>query len=81
MLTHLDNEASLLTESRAGNCNAFSVLLNQYSNRIYRLALQITGNREDAQDVLQEAALKSYTQSSYVSRRLALLHVVGENRD
>ena len=61
MLTHLDNEASLLAEARAGNGNAFSVLLNQYSNRIYRLALQITGNREDAEDVLQEAALKSYT--------------------
>ena len=60
MLTHLDNEASLLAEARAGNANAFVSLLNQYSSRIYRLALQITGNREDAEDVLQETTLKSY---------------------
>ena len=60
MLTHLDNEASLLAEARAGNASAFVLLLSQYSSRVYRLALHITGNREDAEDILQEATLKAY---------------------
>jgi len=60
MLVHLDNEAVLLAEARAGRADAFIKLLNQYSSRVYRLALQITGNREDAEDVLQEVSLKAY---------------------
>ena len=60
MLIHLDNEAMLLAEARAGKTEAFIILLNQYSSRVYRLALQFTGNREDAEDVLQEVSLKAY---------------------
>ena len=60
MLTHLDNEAMLLAEARAGKTEAFITLLKQYSSRVYRLALQFTGNREDAEDVLQEVSLKAY---------------------
>ena len=60
MLTHLDNEAMLLAEARAGKTDAFITLLNQYSSRVYRLALQFTGSREDAEDVLQDVSLKAY---------------------
>ena len=60
MLIHLDNEAMLLAEARAGKADAFITLLNQYSSRVYRLALQITDNHEDAEDVLQEVSLKAY---------------------
>lgn len=61
MVTHLDNETALVAEARAGNANAFATLLNQYERHIYRLALNITSNPEDAEDVLQEAFLKAYT--------------------
>ncbi len=60
MLTHLENEVALLAEARAGSAGAFVTLLNQYSSHIYRLALHITSNREDAEDVLQEVSLKAY---------------------
>ena len=60
MLTHLENEVALLAEARAGSAGAFVTLLNQYSSHVYRLALHITGNREDAEDVLQEVSLKAY---------------------
>ncbi len=59
MLTHLENETALVAEAQAGNTDAFVALLNQYDGHIYRLALNITGNREDAEDVLQEAFLKA----------------------
>lgn len=61
MPTHLENETELLEQSRKGNAEAFSTLVNQYDRNIYRLAMNITGNREDAEDVLQESFLKAYT--------------------
>lgn len=61
MPTHLENETELVAQSRKGDGEAFSTLVNQYDRNIYRLAMNITGNREDAEDVLQEAFLKAYT--------------------
>src|SRR6516165_107980 len=61
MPTHLDNEDVLVAEARAGNAESFSRLVNQYDRNIYRLALNMTGNEEDAEDVLQESFLKAYT--------------------
>ena len=61
MPTHLENEVTLVAEARAGSDAAFTTLLRQYDRNIYRLALNITGNQEDAEDVMQEAFLKAYT--------------------
>jgi RNA polymerase sigma-70 factor (ECF subfamily) len=60
MPTHLDNEQSLVAAAQAGDSDAFVTLLNQYSRHIYRVGLSITGNHQDAEDVLQEASLKAY---------------------
>lgn len=46
--------------ARAGNTAAFTELVNRYDRRIFRLAMNITQNREDAEDAMQEAFLKSY---------------------
>jgi RNA polymerase sigma-70 factor, ECF subfamily len=61
MLTHLDNEQSLVAAAQAGDSDAFVTLLNQYSRHIYRLGFHITGNHHDAEDVLQEASLRAYS--------------------
>lgn len=37
----------------------FAKLVDLYSNRIYRLALKITGNEQDAEDVLQMTFIKT----------------------
>lgn len=60
MAMHLANEPALLSAARHGNNEAFSVLVRQYHNNIYRLAFKITQNHEDAEDSLQEALLKAY---------------------
>jgi len=64
MPTHLDNEDVLVAEARAGNTESFTTLINQYDRHIYRLALNITGNQEDAEDVLQDSFLKAYSNLS-----------------
>lgn len=61
LIAHLENETVLVAEARAGSADAFTVLANQYDRNIYRLALNITASREDAEDVLQETFLKAYT--------------------
>ncbi len=60
MPVHLANEATLVAGARKGDVSAFTALVRQYDRHIFRLALHITGNREDAEDVLQEALLKAY---------------------
>src|SRR5260370_26749410 len=60
MPTHLDNEQSIVAAAQSGDPDAFVTLMNQYSRHIYRLGLSITGNHQDAEDVLQESSLKTY---------------------
>ncbi len=56
----VDDELEILALARAGDAAAFSQLLRKYEGKIFRLAQHITQNREDAEDVLQEAFLKAY---------------------
>jgi RNA polymerase sigma-70 factor (ECF subfamily) len=53
-------ESAVLAQARAGDSAAFSELVRRYEGKIFRLAQHITGNREDAEDVLQETFLKAY---------------------
>lgn len=55
------DEHVFVERARLGDLAAFEELVNRYERKIFRLALNITGNREDAEDVLQEAFLKAYT--------------------
>jgi len=53
-------ELELVERARKGDGGAFSSLIRRYEGKIFRLAMNITQNREDAEDVLQEAFLKAY---------------------
>jgi RNA polymerase sigma-70 factor (ECF subfamily) len=55
-----NDELDLVARSRQGDAAAFSVLVRRYEGKIFRLAMNITQNREDAEDVLQEAFFKAY---------------------
>ena len=54
------DELDLVARAKAGDGAAFSVLINRYEGKIFRLAMNITQNREDSEDVLQEAFFKAY---------------------
>jgi RNA polymerase sigma-70 factor (ECF subfamily) len=56
----VDDESELVANARKGDTASFSTLLRRYEGKIFRLAMNITQNREDAEDVLQEAFLKAY---------------------
>ena len=55
-----DDEGSLVAAAKSGDITAFETLVGRYERKIFRLAQNITQNKEDAEDVMQEAFLKSY---------------------
>jgi RNA polymerase sigma-70 factor (ECF subfamily) len=62
--SHDVDDEELARRARSGDPDAFEVLMTRYSDRVYRLGLRLTGNRHDAEEVLQETFLR-------VFRRLA----------
>ncbi len=54
-------ETGLVQAARAGDLEAFGQLVKLYDRNVFRIAQHITHNEEDAQDVVQEAFLKAYT--------------------
>lgn len=60
MPTHLQDEAALVEQAQRGDEDAFASLYNQCSRTVYRLALNLTHDRQDAEDVLQDAFLKAF---------------------
>ncbi|MGQ9903077.1 MAG: RNA polymerase sigma factor [Anaerolineae bacterium] len=49
-----------LAALQAGDRNEFARLVDRYSGPIYRLALRILGDAQDAEDALQETFLKAF---------------------
>lgn len=64
----LSDEAAVLAV-RAGNRDEFRVLVEKYSRAVFRLGYRMTGNQQDAEDVVQEAFLRAFKQlNRYESR-------------
>jgi RNA polymerase sigma-70 factor (ECF subfamily) len=55
-----DDEGALVLAAKAGDVASFEELVNRYERRIFRLGMNITQNREDAEDATQDAFLKAY---------------------
>lgn len=51
----VDRDAALLAALRRGEVAASEELLDTYGDRVYRLAIRITGNEQDAEEVTQDA--------------------------
>lgn len=54
------NEKKLIQSASGGDASAFNRLMEMHERRMYAVALRMCGNREDAQDCLQEAMLRIY---------------------
>jgi RNA polymerase sigma-70 factor (ECF subfamily) len=64
---HPMNDKEAVTEDgfslaalKAGDKHEFSRLVDSYSPLIYRLALKVLGNPQDAEDILQETFIKAF---------------------
>src|SRR5436190_14362342 len=54
--------AAVLARARQGDSDAFRALVERHSRSVFRLAYRMTGNEQDAEDVVQESFLKAYRQ-------------------
>src|SRR5258708_24665672 len=56
-----EDEHLLVAAAKGGDAAAFEELVNRYERKIFRLTMNITRNREDAEDAMQDAFMKAYS--------------------
>ena len=54
--------AAVLARARQGDGEAFRDLVERHGRSVFRLAYRMTGNQQDAEDVVQESFLRAYRQ-------------------
>jgi|SRR5579872_786983 RNA polymerase sigma-70 factor (ECF subfamily) len=62
-------DAACVTKARLGDSEAFRMLVERHSRSLFRLAFRMTGNEQDAEDVVQESFLRAYRQLSKFDER------------
>lgn len=55
-----EDEPLLVAAAKSGDAKAFEELVSRYERKIFRLTMNITRNREDAEDAMQDAFMKAY---------------------
>src|SRR4051795_9713190 len=60
VMTGCNDDNSLIEACRAGRTEAFGVLVQRYQDRLYPTMLRLTGDGEDALDLLQDAFLRAF---------------------
>jgi RNA polymerase sigma-70 factor (ECF subfamily) len=55
------SDEMLAARAKSGNVDAFVELSKRHTSRVFQTAYRVTRNRQDAEDVLQEAFLNAFT--------------------
>jgi RNA polymerase sigma-70 factor (ECF subfamily) len=63
------NDVGLVARSRAGDSGAFQTLVERHGRALFRLAYRMTGNPQDAEDVVQDSFLRAYKQLASFDER------------
>lgn len=56
----IELESQIIEKAKKGERASFDLLVDKYKERAFALVFNITGNYEDAKDILQEAFVKAY---------------------
>jgi RNA polymerase sigma-70 factor (ECF subfamily) len=56
-----DADRWLVNKARAGDIDAYEVLVRRHRDRIYRIALRMLGDRHDAEDIAQDVVIQIWT--------------------
>ena len=57
-----ESDSAAVARAQEGDGDAYRMLVERHSRSLFRLAFRITGNPEDAQDVVQDTLLKAFRQ-------------------
>ena len=78
----MDAEAAVLAQARTGNRDAFRTLVERHSRAVFRVAFRVTGNEQDAEDVVQETFLRAFKELDRFEGRASVgtwLHRIAAN--
>jgi RNA polymerase sigma-70 factor (ECF subfamily) len=78
----MDEALALLERAKTGDHDAFGELAQEHRASLERLCFKMTGSREDAEDMVQEALLKAFLNISAFEMRSSLstwLHRIATN--
>ena len=56
----VDSDQDIIARVMAGDRDGFAILINRYSDPLYRHALGMTGSPDVAEDILQTSFIKAY---------------------
>jgi len=59
-ISNINSDLEKIESCQLGNTEAFSFLVDKYKNMVYQLALRLSGNYHDSEDIAQEAFLRAY---------------------
>ena len=54
------DDAQLIDEALAGDAGAFGQLVENYQDRLFNTMVHVTGCREEAEDVVQDAFVQAF---------------------
>jgi RNA polymerase sigma-70 factor (ECF subfamily) len=77
-----DSDAVAVARAQAGDQDAFGLLVERHSIRLFQLVYRMTGNEQDAEDVVQETFLRAYKQLNRFEARAGFgtwLHRIAAN--
>ncbi|HTS76882.1 MAG TPA: sigma-70 family RNA polymerase sigma factor [Bryobacteraceae bacterium] len=57
-----ESDSVAVARAKAGDEDAYRVLVERHSRSVFRLAYRMTGNEQDSEDVVQETFLRAYKQ-------------------
>ncbi len=60
MYNSLESDESLIEKVKNGDCEAYNPLVERYKLLLYRQMYRMVHNREDAEDLVEEAFIKAY---------------------
>lgn len=64
-----ESDGAVVVRAQSGDGDAFRTLVDRHSRSVFRLAYRMTGNEQDAEDVVQETFLRAYKQLSHYESR------------
>ena len=75
------DDATLVAAAKSGDDEALELLVERYGRMVLFTVLRITGNREDAEDVVQQSFQKAFCSLEGLPGEIFLFHLVDTYRD